>query len=77
LTLPLQHRRCPPALAAGGPPKEDDQLVCTICLEAVAQGAEVISLPCCHQFHRECITPWLRQQGASATCPMCKKNVFQ
>jgi hypothetical protein len=76
----LQHPRRLPALRlpAGALPKEeDDTLVCTICLEAVAQGAEVLSLPCCHQFHRECIMPWLRQQGASATCPMCKTNAFQ
>jgi hypothetical protein len=57
--------------------EEEDALVCSICLEAVALGAEVLSLPCRHQFHEDCITPWLRQQGAGATCPMCKSCVFQ
>ncbi|KAI4304632.1 hypothetical protein MLD38_040112 [Melastoma candidum] len=49
-------------------PMEDD-LTCSICLEQVSRGELVRSLPCFHQFHANCIDPWLRQQG---TCPVCK-----
>ncbi|WCJ20489.1 RING/U-box superfamily protein [Euphorbia peplus] len=47
----------------------EDELTCSICLEQVNGGELVRSLPCLHQFHTNCIDPWLRQQG---TCPVCK-----
>ncbi|KAI3429080.1 RING-type domain-containing protein [Psidium guajava] len=47
----------------------EDELTCSICLEQVNRGELVRSLPCLHQFHANCIDPWLRQQG---TCPVCK-----
>ncbi|KAL6967563.1 E3 ubiquitin-protein ligase sdir1 [Sarracenia purpurea var. burkii] len=50
----------------------EDELTCTICLEQVNRGELVRSLPCLHQFHANCIDPWLRQQS---TCPVCKLAV--
>ncbi|KAA8549297.1 hypothetical protein F0562_000981 [Nyssa sinensis] len=50
----------------------EDELTCSICLEQVNRGELVRSLPCLHQFHANCIDPWLRQQG---TCPVCKLTV--
>ncbi|XP_054811364.1 E3 ubiquitin-protein ligase SDIR1-like [Prosopis cineraria] len=47
----------------------EDELTCTICLEQVKGGELVRSLPCLHQFHMNCIDPWLRHQ---AKCPVCK-----
>ncbi|KAJ8631759.1 hypothetical protein MRB53_025082 [Persea americana] len=47
----------------------EDELTCSICLEQVNMGELIRSLPCLHQFHANCIDPWLRQQG---TCPVCK-----
>ncbi|XP_048420455.1 E3 ubiquitin-protein ligase SDIR1 isoform X2 [Pyrus x bretschneideri] len=47
----------------------ENELTCSICLEQVNRGDLVRSLPCLHQFHANCIDPWLRQQG---TCPVCK-----
>lgn len=47
----------------------EDELTCSVCLEQVNTGELVRSLPCLHQFHANCIDPWLRQQG---TCPVCK-----
>ncbi|TYH51744.1 hypothetical protein ES332_D10G299400v1 [Gossypium tomentosum] len=47
----------------------DDELTCSVCLEQVNAGDLIRSLPCLHQFHANCIDPWLRQQG---TCPVCK-----
>uniref|UniRef100_A0A0E0KBW5 RING-type E3 ubiquitin transferase n=1 Tax=Oryza punctata TaxID=4537 RepID=A0A0E0KBW5_ORYPU len=50
----------------------DDELTCSVCLEQVVVGDLLRSLPCLHQFHANCIDPWLRQQG---TCPVCKHRV--
>ncbi|KAM0830466.1 hypothetical protein ACQ4PT_066187 [Festuca glaucescens] len=50
----------------------EDELTCSICLEQVGVGDLLRSLPCLHQFHVNCIDPWLRQQG---TCPVCKRQV--
>ncbi|KAK3007363.1 hypothetical protein RJ639_016039, partial [Escallonia herrerae] len=50
----------------------EEELTCSICLEQVNRGEIVRSLPCLHQFHANCIDPWLRQQG---TCPVCKLTV--
>lgn len=50
----------------------EDELTCSVCLEQVNVGELVRSLPCLHQFHANCIDPWLRQQG---TCPVCKFRV--
>lgn len=33
---------------------------CSICLEKLQKGDELIALPCSHHFHSECLRPWLR-----------------
>ncbi|KAF6137829.1 hypothetical protein GIB67_040537 [Kingdonia uniflora] len=53
----------------GSVKSREDELTCSVCLEQVNEGELVRSLPCLHQFHANCIDPWLRQQG---TCPVCK-----
>uniref|UniRef100_M1CL67 ER glycerol-phosphate acyltransferase n=1 Tax=Solanum tuberosum TaxID=4113 RepID=M1CL67_SOLTU len=58
-----------PANAIGGTKNSDDELTCSVCLEQVNDGELIRSLPCLHQFHANCIDPWLRQRG---TCPVCK-----
>lgn len=60
-------------LKADGTSKtSEDELTCSVCLEQVTVGDLLRSLPCLHQFHVNCIDPWLRQQG---TCPICKHQV--
>ncbi|XP_010920537.1 E3 ubiquitin-protein ligase SDIR1 [Elaeis guineensis] len=58
--------------ADGSMKTSEDELTCTVCLEQVNTGELIRSLPCLHQFHVNCIDPWLRQQG---TCPVCKHRV--
>ncbi|KAL2456973.1 E3 ubiquitin-protein ligase [Forsythia ovata] len=58
-----------PSIAQGGAKPSEDELTCSVCLEQVNVGELIRSLPCLHQFHVNCIDPWLRQQG---TCPVCK-----
>ncbi|KAJ6720461.1 TARGET OF ERK KINASE MPK-1 [Salix viminalis] len=55
--------------AIGSMKSSDDELTCSVCLEQVTVGEVIRTLPCLHQFHADCIDPWLRQQG---TCPVCK-----
>lgn len=53
----------------GGRQKE-----CVVCLEEYEDGiSQVMSLPCGHEFHVECITPWLVTRRR--TCPICKGDV--
>jgi len=59
--------------ATGAPPQPDE---CCICLESYAAGDALISLPCGHDFHLHCVTPWLLgstcNMATPAACPWCK-----
>ncbi|KAI8147701.1 hypothetical protein BJV82DRAFT_596591 [Fennellomyces sp. T-0311] len=45
---------------------------CVICLDEFSSGDTVRKLPCGHEYHRECIDPWLTIKSAS--CPLCKHD---
>lgn len=52
------------------------QIECVVCLEEYVDGeSRVMSLPCGHEFHAECITPWLTTRRR--TCPICKGDVVR
>jgi len=52
------------------------QVECVVCLEEYVDGvSRVMSLPCGHEFHAECITPWLTTRRR--TCPICKSDVVR
>ncbi|ETI28669.1 hypothetical protein G647_01120 [Cladophialophora carrionii CBS 160.54] len=52
------------------------QVECVVCLEEYVDGeSQVMSLPCGHEFHAECITPWLVTRRR--TCPICKGDVVR
>ncbi|KAL4751563.1 hypothetical protein BDW72DRAFT_173250 [Aspergillus terricola var. indicus] len=52
------------------------QIECVVCLEEYIDGqSRVMSLPCGHEFHVECITPWLTTRRR--TCPICKGDVVR
>ncbi|KAK9463332.1 uncharacterized protein V1516DRAFT_667477 [Lipomyces oligophaga] len=47
---------------------------CVICLEDyIPSVSRVMRLPCRHEFHANCITPWLTLR--KRTCPICKRDV--
>ncbi|KAJ5655309.1 hypothetical protein N7507_007259, partial [Penicillium longicatenatum] len=43
---------------------------CPICTDDFIKGQDLRVLPCQHQFHPECIDPWL--VNVSGTCPLCR-----
>ncbi|KAL1915387.1 uncharacterized protein VTP21DRAFT_6845 [Calcarisporiella thermophila] len=47
-----------------------DAEMCAVCLEDYVEGDMLRKLPCDHEFHTECIDPWLTTK--SPTCPLCK-----
>lgn len=46
---------------------------CVVCLEDFQAGSTVITLPCRHVFHCDCVGAWLRLRF---TCPLCKFNLL-
>lgn len=42
---------------------------------AVDQGPLLVSLPCGHRFHGECIRSWIVRKGFVASCPLCKRVI--
>ncbi|ERS98296.1 hypothetical protein HMPREF1624_05080 [Sporothrix schenckii ATCC 58251] len=57
------------------PPSRYFQVECVVCLEDYVAGDRVMSLPCGHEFHESCITPWLTTRRR--TCPICKGDVVR
>ncbi|XP_077693077.1 E3 ubiquitin-protein ligase RNF43 [Eretmochelys imbricata] len=48
--------------------------ICAICLEEFSEGQELRIISCSHEFHRECVDPWLQQHH---TCPLCMFNIIE
>ncbi|TDL28094.1 hypothetical protein BD410DRAFT_782054 [Rickenella mellea] len=59
-------------LVEGSPLLEKD---CAVCKDQFSinpeepDNAVVVTLPCKHPFHEQCILPWLKSSG---TCPVCR-----
>jgi E3 ubiquitin-protein ligase RNF115/126 len=45
---------------------------CSVCMDDVHNGDEVVELPCTHWFHEACAAAWL---GEHNTCPICRKGI--
>ncbi|XP_046866192.1 protein goliath isoform X2 [Drosophila willistoni] len=54
--------------------KDLDSDCCAICIEAYKPSDIIRILPCKHEFHKNCIDPWLIEHR---TCPMCKLDVLK
>ena len=48
---------------------EEGNKKCVICLEHFNAGDKIISLPCVHIYHSDCIKKWLLEKNF---CPICK-----
>lgn len=49
------------------------RLTCAICLDDFEVGTVLRTLPCSHEFHIECLDPWLTKRSRS--CPLCKHDI--
>ncbi|XP_071522655.1 uncharacterized protein [Panulirus ornatus] len=47
---------------------------CAVCIEPYQVSDTVRTLPCKHQFHKNCVDPWLLEHR---TCPMCKMDILK
>ena len=76
LTKPLtksQISRLPTRKFQGNSDSLKDHTSCCVCLCDYEKGDDLITLPCLHTFHKDCITQWLGKQ--KPTCPVCKAFV--
>jgi E3 ubiquitin-protein ligase RNF115/126 len=67
------------AIAALPKKKVDEKLLgpegkaeCSVCMDDVHIGDEVVVLPCTHWFHETCASAWLSEHN---TCPICRNGI--
>lgn len=53
---------------SGEKDKESGNSMCPICTDDFVKGQDIRVLPCNHQYHPECVDPWL--VNVSGTCPL-------
>jgi len=41
---------------------------CSVCKDDFEITQDLISLPCKHAFHQDCLTPWLKERNSCPTC---------
>ena len=53
-------------------------IICSICIESFKPKRclkyfnDTVTLPCNHQYHKDCIGMWLQEH---TTCPICRNTV--
>jgi len=52
--------------------ESDNKKSCVICLNDFQNGEHIRTLPCVHNFHKDCIDNWLTQKGC---CPICRRTL--
>jgi len=52
--------------------EEEEEPLCSICLCEYEKGDRLVSLPCKHVFHEECITSWTDH---NTRCPLCNADL--
>ncbi|EAS05310.1 zinc finger, C3HC4 type (RING finger) protein (macronuclear) [Tetrahymena thermophila SB210] len=48
-----------------------NQIICSICLQAIQENDKYRETICKHLFHQECLDVWIQKQR---NCPMCRSN---
>ncbi|XP_051523451.1 E3 ubiquitin-protein ligase RNF43-like isoform X2 [Myxocyprinus asiaticus] len=59
--------------APGSNSSSNSSPICAICLEEFLDGQDLRIISCAHEFHKECVDPWLLQHR---TCPLCMHNIM-
>lgn len=57
--------------------KKTNMTICMICLEQFTNDAIVCQFDCKHIYHYTCIKKWIETDVPNATCPNCKKLLFE
>ncbi|KAJ5811208.1 hypothetical protein N7447_010724 [Penicillium robsamsonii] len=70
MPTPDNERPTPTAPEAKTEMPDAGNFSCPICTDDFIKGQDLRVLPCNHQFHMECIDPWL--MNVSGTCPLCR-----
>lgn len=52
--------------------KLEEEEQCSICLMEFKSGETIRTLPCIHNFHKDCIDQWLKREKY---CPLCKGEI--
>ncbi|PLN77796.1 hypothetical protein BDW42DRAFT_196290 [Aspergillus taichungensis] len=60
----------PPQQQTAAATTEQNNFSCPICTDDFVKGQDLRVLPCNHQFHPDCVDPWL--VNVSGTCPLCR-----
>ena len=47
---------------------------CSVCLEKMNHGDNIIQLICGHIYHKDCVDGWLLNHN---TCPNCRKSIIK
>ena len=50
--------------------------MCAICINDYEEGDEIISFDCSHDYHLDCVGPWLKEnihKRQAPKCPLCKE----
>ena len=55
--------------------EESDQSECPVCLETFVAKDKLLSLPCHHHFHADCITRWIKRNHGC--CPVCRADILE
>lgn len=50
---------------------------CAICCDNWSDGDRLRRLPCLHEFHQQCIDPWLLRESSHGRCPVCRSSVVK
>lgn len=50
-------------------------LECAICLDNYTPGVNIVSLPCSHNYHQNCISTWL--YSGKHDCPICRWPAYR
>lgn len=48
---------------------------CVICTQKYVKNDIILTLPCMHYFHENCIRKWI-QNFHKKTCPHCRHNIY-
>ncbi|XP_047314931.1 E3 ubiquitin-protein ligase RNF38-like [Impatiens glandulifera] len=54
--------------------EDDGKSSCVVCLEDFKPYENVMTTPCSHMFHEDCILPWMKSNGK---CPVCRAVIYE